>query len=392
MKKDLLYTLSGNATLQVTSIISSIIISIYYTPKDLGNYSLLLLISSILATLYTLRSETLIIIEPDDKQAKNFYHFAQNLSFIMFIITTIVCLLIVLILNDYYFYIFLPFLAFVTSNQLTERETYFRNSEFKQEAIISGARGLINNILQLAFKSIPNSLILSKLISETTYIIQSNLKNKLSIKFSLTNTIETYRANSTALLNLTANRILQNISNNGFYYITTIFFGLTKLGLVTLATKVIQLPANFMGEGLSKIFEKYQLNKDKNEFKYFTIRFYITILAISLITGFSIGTVSYFNFFNILPSKWNTVSGMALILSPIVIANITNAFIISCFKIKKKLTLFNKIELSESFIKGIVLIYLGYSSDFNYYLLSYSILSICFHFIKVVFLYKVIIE
>ncbi|WP_419168998.1 hypothetical protein [Halobacteriovorax sp.] len=387
MKKDILYILTGNTVLQVTSLLSSIIISIYYTPKALGEYSLIILTSSILATFYTLRAETLILIEKSTSNIRKTYSFAKNFSTILFCITTVMTILSIILLKDYYFMLFLPFLSYTIANQLIERELFFIESRFKEEAIISGSKGIINNILQIVLKSFTNALIVAKLISEASYVLVAKKRNSYNNNFNLIETYAYFKKNKDALLGLTGNRLLQNISNNGFHYITSFYFGLSTLGLLTLGMKLIQLPGNMLGEALSKIFEKYQQSYSEREYKTFTIKFYIALFFISIITSISIGIVSYLDFFHLLPKQWGDISKIALILSPLTIPTITNAFIISCYKISNKISKYNKIEITEGFSKSITLIAFGIKKELNTYIICYVTISLIFSIFK--FLYYI---
>lgn len=361
----------------------------FFSPDDIGQYSVVVILITFLSYFFSCRLDALVLIRPE-KEARNLVELAKSLSFYFFVILQPLFIIAYFIYPYKVAFLFLPFFTYCFSLFGIVRELNIKLHHYRFDAIQNTVRGVILLVLQigagLVYPLIP-LLNLGKSASEIYYVlISSPLNKEKKPRLPLGETLKQTWSYRLEVFPLLLNRVIQNLSNNSIPFLWSYFLGFEKTGLLYLALKIIQLPGNIIGETLAKLLEIKVTEAKPAQTKVEIYKMMAFSFAIALLASLAILIVSPFVIQHFFSSKWQTALPYIAYLTPIVGVNILNNCIISLYKFKQELKLFNHFELVEAVVKNVFLVVMlrGHSSDFKI-LLMFALLCLGFTVFKCVY-------
>lgn len=378
----------GSAVAQGLAMLTPLILINLYSPASVGQYSFVVLTGSILATFFTLRSESLLISLDKNKEFEVVASLSIKASLILGLITQFFTLVLYTLDLWPFFsgFIFIPAVASGVALFQISREIQIRHEKYIGESALNSSRSILNFggqfFLGLSYANF-YGLILPKVITDFFYSVVT-----LTYNFPKNHESAFLRAVAlkyrTVCLQLFTGRILMNVSNNLLSLYWPFFFSFQSLGLVYLSLKITQLPGNIIGENLSKIFEKFfvrgKIKRLKNTLvKTLLATFTLSALATLIIYFFLEPAISLIG-----NDNWANASTYSLLFSPIIFTTIVSAGLGSCFKLSNRVQTLNLFDFSEGLIKNSIVICIGffYEKNPSSMILAYSFMTLLFCVLK----------
>lgn len=358
---------------QLIVVLFSPILTRLYTPEEIGVYSAILAITSILIPLSSGRYEFLIVTAKNEKEALEFTYI--SVLFCLIFTSLLVIILNILELLNFNFleeltmykWIYIPIVVLGGFNVIF---TQYNNrlSQYKKMSQITLFRSTVQIGSQTIFGLLSmgtGGLILSIIFSSFSGL---NKQIKISIgnlkklfKIDKSNIKKHIILNSNQLKISLPAAMLTTISSNLLIPLITIQFNAYSAGLFYIASRILAMPLQTFGSSLSKIFYK---NGTKEYENYRKInKSFSEIVGISILFLTPICLVVYFassTFIYIFGEKWGEVSIIIKTILPyfwirgIVLSIIMTPYI---FK-KQKLDLINQmIILSALLISSVTSVY-----------------------------------
>ena len=385
----------GSGISQLITILSSLVITLYYGPDEVGQYSIIIIMVALLSLLYTLRIDSLILIAATTKEASDIYHAANKLSAFISIASFLVIVILKYLtpIDVKPIFLLIPFLTYVFTIYNSDRELCLRNGEFKTEAVSNIVRSISLLLLQILFSfvaPVAGSLAIAKGFSDKISSLWISKKLKTGIFPVWDASLEPFKNYKNEYIPLLKTRFLQNLSNNSIFLYWSYFFDLTSLGLFHFAFKVVQLPSILIGDTIYRVFEEHFTSKglDASHTKRrgFKVIAFVSVCAL-IIYGLILLLIDFL-VANLFPAQWQESAAYIKIIGLTIVPVALSPVLISIFKIQKRSATFTNIEIIESFIKNICVVIVGFNGTPTSAILAYSLVSLVFGVIKVVFALK----
>lgn len=276
--KNILLVASGTVLAQLLGVFTSPIISRIYLPQDFGELSVLMAFVGILASISTLRFETPIQIERNNRLCNNLV----NLCFIILLTYSILLTIVIVFFDDnllnfigsklpsYYLY-FIPILVFFTSSNRVLLNWKLRQKEFKIISKLKVIQSVSNSTSKISFgflKYDSLGLILGTLISEILLLI-GYVKSFISSQFSffvfnkgdVRFILKKYKRFP---IYQTWSQLLLSFGPRLPIFFIGDIFGFKALGFYALTNSMLSLPVNLVGDSVSKVYfsQIAELGKD----------------------------------------------------------------------------------------------------------------------------------
>jgi O-antigen/teichoic acid export membrane protein len=380
----------GSGISQLVTIASSLAITHFYTPEEVGQYSVIIILIALLSILYTLRIDSLILISRSRDESLRIYRAANKLAFFMSVTSFIIIVIVKLLAPSLFkpIFIYVPILAYIFAIYNADREICFKNGEFKTEASTNVIRSLFLLIFQILFSFIAPlaaSLAIAKGFSDKIASLFISNKLNLGLFPKINAPLAPYREYKEEYLPLLKTRFLQNLSNNSIFLYWSYLFDLTSLGIFHFAFKVVQLPSLLIGDTIYRVFEESFTSKDldHSEARRRSLKVITFVSICSVLIYLALLISIDFIVSNFFPPQWQASSAYIKIIGLTIMPVALSPVLISIFKIQKRSAIFTNIEIVESLVKNVSVVFVSFNGSPTNVILAYSIVSIIFGLIKI---------
>ncbi|MAX66807.1 MAG: oligosaccharide flippase family protein [Bacteriovoracaceae bacterium] len=322
IKKKLLIALSGTALAQVIHLLFTPILTRVYTPKEFGELALLIALSGISAALATGKYDLAIIVaNNNEKEALN--NGIKKLSIIVSIILIIFALSSFFLENEQYtiLFLFLSLISFYRGKYLSQRailNTYGKYSHMATGKIIENTS---NGILALLLSFLGLSQVGLMLAKTLSFIIPAYYYESLSKKLLPRNlqdppsSVDVFKKYKNFPKYSVLSELLTQLNLGFAIFAFTYLYGKEIAGHISMTTRVLSLPINFIGLAFLDVFkEKATHDYFKNgNFKSIFLKFFYTLSALGLLGFLAISLWGEFLFEFVLGEQWKTAGTFATI-------------------------------------------------------------------------------
>lgn len=279
---------AGTAFAQIIVILATPILSRLYTPEEFGAYGIFITVVGLLSTIAALGYDMAIVKEDKEEDA---YHLFQTCVLISFS-SSFIFFLLSQIFSDA---ITMSFIAFVPLGMFfyaVNNSIYSLLNRYELYAILSKVQ-VLRSIIIIALQTacgflgfIYYGLVLGVLISAlavgiygysqliANQKIRSNI-SKNSVKKLLNKNIDFARYG-------VPQNIVGYFSSNSPIFILSIYFNMVTVGAYFFAVKLVQMPANFIGASVKRVFYRkaHTLRSDLTSLSELYNKMTITMIAI----------------------------------------------------------------------------------------------------------------
>ena len=385
----------GSLIAQVINLGSPIIISRLFTPEHFGELALLTSIVAILGNVASFKFESAISVSENNYHAARLLSYCFNLIrkniFILFLIAFVIYFSGFNFFQNPQHIFFIPAWIAIYAYYFSIKAYLIKVGEFKFVSINSILKSTFNITMQTLaglMSSTATSLISGKVISE--FLATLSFFNKKVIQnyrddLQKTNQKEIYHQYKKIAYWHIPIRLIDSLSKNSIIFIMTYFFSNGVVGLLSLAEKLIQLPANLIAENVQRVFEQRSVRYFNNPTD---LRSYVLKVALLL---FGISTIPFILlfFFNdyfinfLLPKNWQQTTEYIKWLSPLIVGRFVLVPFYSIFKIKQKLNQLLIIQSIELTLKSTILVYIGLNYSPIIFTQTYVVVSLFFMLIAI---------
>lgn len=316
--KSIFTLVSSSALGQIATVLASPIITRIYNQYELGMYTLLLTISTIVAPVLSMRYEMEIVVESDEKNLSSIAQLALMLNvFISFFIS--------LLMGLYYYYTgykkesFLFFIIIFLVNIITGfiNVIVAYNNRRKEYKIIANGyviRMLIQNIGMVAFGILNYGLwgiAISQILGCLFNALYQYYKSRAIFgdfrldMISMKNVLLKYK--SQALYSSPA-VLINGLSYSIINFYIDFLYGAETLGIYSISYRVLGIPTSIIAGNVSKVFFEIASKEHKSKGNFFNCyrktTFLLGIFAVPTFLLMHILAVPLCGFF--FGAKWRT--------------------------------------------------------------------------------------
>lgn len=324
---------SGTTISVLIPIIVVPVLTRLYTPEDFGQYGFVYSIGIILGVFCTLRYEHSIVIARNDREAQQAQRLCEFLiiSINLFVFIVIAGLQMghfVFHLGEWWcsWYIIIPLIAASTAAFRVQTLLANRRECFKLVSKVKVIQGLLITFLSVFFGLIgplPHGMIWAFILGYTicTALLQQQNKNTLPIRkkdlFKLAKRYVNFPRFSLPA------ELINNTTIRYPLIIFPILFGNEVAGFLTLAYRIVAIPARFVSTAVAEVFFQRASKemREKNQCRHLFLFTSVFLAAISIL-GFGVLYFSLDLAFNIVfESNWKATSTYIKILIPLFAVN-----------------------------------------------------------------------
>lgn len=391
----------GLLVAQIISIFIQLVIARYYSPKNLGEYSLTMQIGTIFSIIFFLRREY-FIVEIKHKILAIFY---INQSVIAGLKRLLPSLVLAIIINYFFKKITIDILvfAFLFGILLSYNISFQQILNMQNKFLKSGISEVINKIIYLfsllIFSNLSNynlNLIsLSFLLALVGRMLYSLYEQKhYPFKNYIKKNSEIFKEKFVILTSkgktLSKNNAIGAISGLLPMLFVMNNYNSEDLGYFTMAETLLSLPITIIGNSISQVLYKY-ISENFNLINKKEINKILLILLISSLSFFILYPFGNFLIIAILGSKWENCIIVIYILIPnYVISYISKPFERNCYILGRPNWHVTSALIKLSLIILAIVISTIFHFSFLYYLSLFSLLTGVHYIIDFVYNYKLI--
>lgn len=397
---------------QLINLIIMPVITRFYTPEEVGQYSLVLTMATLLVVLFTLYLDKAIVISNDDESRKEIIKLVLvNVSF--FILILILCqkqliyLLDKLNLEKELYTVLIILAISITVNQiiygLMNSYKKYNNMAISRIVIPLGLSVFSIGIFPMVFgitsaKLLIFSQILGYLISLISmFVINKTIFLKLYKTKSKRKLFEIIDRYKNYALYSTPHSLLDLISSNALIFAIASIYGAGYLGLYSFTLRLLKAPLSIIGVSLGQSFIKnFSIYYDKQEFTKIKNEYLKLLLILAGIsfpiftTVFLIGDDIFAYFFG---AKWAESGRIASILSIWLFINFIGSPAVSVYIVLNKQKTAFKLSVLQNILIALVIILTIYLKlNFYQFLFFYSLISLLNNLIFYSWITKLIIN
>lgn len=270
--RDLFVVFSGSSIAEILPIIITPLLTRIYLPEDFGIYGFVLSIATLLGVFSTLRYENSIIIAKDYEEAHVALRLCEYISYashFLLILLIIITSRFFLATNDQYitWFILIPLVSFSSAFLRVQISFATRKSNFKDISKIRILQAISIAFLSATFgltALIENGLIWALIVGNVIGILLFKLKQKERELIAWQQIMLFFKRHKNfALYSLPAELVNTGTSRYPLL-IAPIMFGTEVAGYLTLAYRLVGLPARFISTAVAQVFfsaYKYKCTK-----------------------------------------------------------------------------------------------------------------------------------
>lgn len=329
--RDLFVVFSGSSIAEILPIIITPLLTRIYLPEDFGIYGFVLSIATLLGVFSTLRYENSIIIAKDYEEARVALRLCEYISYashFLLILLIILTSRFFLATNDQYitWFMLIPLVSFSSAFLRIQISFATRKSNFKDISKIRILQAISIAFLSATFglsALIENGLIWALIVGNVIGILLFKFKQKERELIAWQQIMLFFKRHKNfALYSLPAELVNTGTSRYPLL-IAPIMFGTEVAGYLTLAYRLVGLPARFISTAVAQVFFQHTSKSARNAQNCRQL-FLITsgvLLIISLVGFGSLFMVNDSVFETVLGAKWKNVGEYIRILIPLFAIN-----------------------------------------------------------------------
>ena len=319
VKKNLLIALSGTALAQLIHLLFTPVLTRMYSPEEFGALALLISLSGLVTALATAKYDFAIVIAPKDERS--------YLDRAIFIISTAFMVFLALVSIALFFYgetqsaiicIFLSLMAFFRAKYQSKRailNSFGQYSSMAQGKVIeNSSNGLIAVLLSLLhINSV--GLMIAKTLSFLLPSFFYQKKASSFVEITKDNPIDVMKKHINFPKYSIASELLTQINLGFSIFAFTYLYGQEVAGHISMTTRVLSLPINFIGLAFLDVFRE-KATSDYNEHQSFRTIFIKFLLTLSSLAFLGFLTISIWGeelFITVLGNQWQTAGEFAAI-------------------------------------------------------------------------------
>lgn len=370
--KNVLTLMTGTAVAQAIPIAISPILTRLYTPQDFGVFALFFSIVAVLGTIINARYELAIMLPKKDEDAINVF----ALGFIINVILSLFILVFIVLFHSQLlrwlgseslsiWLYFIPFTVFFMG--IWNILNYFNNrkQQYKDIARATVLKSLVLATVQLSIGFIKQGamgLITGQILSNifgNMRLAKNIVKDKVLLsKISKVKMIAMAKRYRDFPKFLMVSHFINSLSGQVIVFITTMFFGLYTLGLISFSQRLISIPLGLIGRSIGQVFfeesAKYYIKNGEcyTLFKKTLHKLSILSLFISILIFFSAYLVPY-----VFGKSWTPVILYIHILIPVFFLQFIDSPLSVLFMVanKQKLDMLWQIYLIITMISAFII-------------------------------------
>ncbi|EME7182949.1 MULTISPECIES: oligosaccharide flippase family protein [Enterococcus] len=341
LKKTDFYKITfGSILAQAIIIIVSPMTTRIYTPEQLGNYTLVISIVSLILPVINLKIDTVIITDRNKKEM------AIYISLIIGTIVSIIAFLFSLfyLKNSHGFSWSLLLFLILFFSSINNVGISLANSDSNYSLI--GNFNLIKTVIQNFFLVVFGLLkmdVIGMLISQLlgsfsgTFRMfkESNFKFSFSSIPNFKTTINFIKNNIELIIYSAPAYFINSLSYNILNFFINGLFGATVFGFYSLAFRILGMPLNVISQNFSKVFFKDASDEWNSEGKFTASLRKHTLILLVISISFLVGAIFLgpILFKIVFGSEWETTGIYVQILAPmfavrLIVSSLTPAFLI----------------------------------------------------------------
>ncbi|EPI00979.1 polysaccharide biosynthesis protein [Enterococcus faecalis 13-SD-W-01] len=342
LKKTDFYKITfGSILAQVVIILVSPLTTRIYTPEQLGNYTLIISIVSLVLPVSNLKINTLIITD------KNKREIAVYVSLIIGLLVSMVTFLFSLFYLKGTHEIIWSFLLFAILffNSLNNVGVSLSNSDSNYNLI--GKFNLIKSVIQNFFLIIFGlfsfdviGMLFSQLIGSFTGTFTMFRASNFRLSFSsipnVKTTVKFVRENIGLIIYSAPAHFVNSLSYNILNFFINSLFGASIFGFYSLAFRILGMPLTVISQNFSKVFFKDAAEEWNSKGKFTASLRKHTIILVTISVMFLFGAIFLgpMLFEIVFGSAWKTTGTYVQILAPmfairLIVSSLTPAFLIA---------------------------------------------------------------
>lgn len=331
--RNIFVVFSGTSVSFLIPILVVPFLTYLYSPQEFGSYGFTYSIGTLLGIFSTLRYENLIMIAKSTEEA---FH-AQRLC--EFLILGINIIIFVFILGfilyfpirnssylNYLDYVSIPLIAMSMGLFRVKTLMANKNEKFKRVSQVRVLQGILIAGLSVFFGKVNfilNGMILAHILGN--FACASCLHQKIPkfIQITKKDLLNIARKHSNFFKFSLPAEIFNNIAIRYPLMVFPYMFGSEVTGFLTLAYRVIAIPARFISTAISEVFFQ-QASKESREKGSFQHLFFLTTALLTVLSILGFGALYFtidFIFYSFFPPQWFITSTYIKILTPLFFIN-----------------------------------------------------------------------
>lgn len=320
VKRNLLISLSGTALAQIIHLLFTPVLTRVYTPEEFGELAVLIAFGGVVTALATARYDVAIVVATEEERVV-LDRGIKKISYLVGLVLILIAIIIIYMGEKKYgtLCFFLAFIAIIRANYQSKRSILNSYGKYSQMANGRVVENTSNGVIAFAlsfFQIGSFGLMFAKTIS---YFIPvkyySSITRKLvpqSVEVGTSETLKRYiKFPKYSIVSSLLDQINLGFSIFAFTYI----YGEAIAGHVSMTTRVLSLPINFIGVAFLDVFRE-KATKDYlkyGNFKTIFIKFFLSLTFLAALGFAIIMTFGEPIFILVLGVQWETAGKFATI-------------------------------------------------------------------------------
>ncbi|MAZ47784.1 MAG: hypothetical protein CME65_04435 [Halobacteriovoraceae bacterium] len=320
VKRKLLISLSGTALAQIIHLLFTPILTRVYTPEEFGELAILIAFGGIVTAVATARYDVAIVVATEEERVVLDKGIIKISYFVGLFLILIALIIFYMGKNNYgILCFFLAFIAIIRANYQSKRSILNSYGKYSQMANGRVVENTSNGVIAFALSFFQVGSIGLMLAKTLSYLIPvkyySSITKKLVPQSLEVGTSETLKKFIKFPKYSIASSLIDQINLGFSIFAFTYLYGEAIAGHVSMTTRVLSLPINFIGVAFLDVFRE-KATKDYlkfGNFKTIFIKFFLS-LAFLAVLGFAIiTTLGEPIFILVLGEQWETAGQFATI-------------------------------------------------------------------------------
>lgn len=324
---------SGSSLSMLIPILFIPILTRLYSPIDFGQYGFVYSVGVLLGVFSTLRYENSIVIAKSDREAAQIQRLCELLIISINFLSIIILACLYFGFKKFHleswwheWYISIPFVSFSTALFKVKTLLANRLNHFKYTAKVKVTQGVLITFLGILFGAIDlsaNGMVWAFIIGNMITVLLLHQKNKDTHAIHIHDLLTVAkRYTNFPFFSLPA-ELVSNVVTRYPLIFFPFFFGSEITGFLTLAYRVVAIPARFVSTAVAEVFFQKASKEVREKGQCHNIFFFTSAFLFTIsIVGFSIlFLLSDFIFSVFLDPIWFKTSAYIKILIPLFMVN-----------------------------------------------------------------------